>query len=129
MRANGGRTKPERRLALALWHHGLRYLTSEGYRKRHGAFLPGKPDLVFPGRRTVIFLDGCFWHRCPTCNKVPEDMSEFWRCKLIRNQQRDAEVDAALRTVGWRVLRVWEHEVRRKVIDGTVARLAESLTA
>ena len=102
-------TKPEmlvRRLAHRL-----------GYRYRlHRKDLPGKPDLVFPGRRAIIFVHGCFWHQHPdpTCKDsvLPKSREEYWLPKLQRNQQRDSEHVEALLKEGWRVLIIWECETR-----------------
>jgi DNA mismatch endonuclease, patch repair protein len=110
-------TKPEmlvRRLV-----HGM------GYRYRlHRPDLPGKPDLVFALRGKVIFVHGCFWHkhgdpRCPD-RREPQSNQDYWKPKLARNRQRDAEHVAALEAAGWSVLTVWECETR------DLARLAAS---
>jgi DNA mismatch endonuclease (patch repair protein) len=89
-----------------------------GYRFRlHAKGLPGRPDLVFPGRRKIIFVHGCFWHRHPGCPrtrypKSPES-AEFWRKKLDANAARDARNVAALADQGWTVLIVWECQTER----------------
>lgn len=74
--------------------------------------LPGTPDFAFPKRRLAIFVDGCFWHGCPRCYTKPKTNRAFWRKKLLDNVARDRAVSTALRQGGWRVLRVWEHELR-----------------
>ena len=94
-----------------------RLLHSMGYRYRlHGRELPGKPDLVFPARRKVIFVHGCFWHQHadPGCRIVrrPKSNREYWLPKLERNVARDAENRARLEELGWEVLVIWECEVR-----------------
>src|SRR5262245_12690978 len=108
MQANRSRdTRPE--LAVR------RLLTELGYRYRlHARDLPGRPDIVFRGRRKVILVHGCFWHqhssqRC-TLQSHPVSNLAYWRPKLERNRKRDAEVEARLRAGGWRVLQVWECE-------------------
>ncbi len=86
-----------------------------GYRFRlHRKDLPGRPDLVFPSRRAVIFVHGCFWHRHPGCRmaSTPKTRVEFWSAKFDRNVQRDAAVIDALEAAGWRVLVIWECETR-----------------
>ncbi len=109
-------TKPEmivRRLAHAL-----------GYRFRlHRRDLPGSPDLIFPSRRKVVFVHGCFWHRHSGCRltTTPKTRTEFWVSKFARNIERDAEVERQLRVQGWDVLTVWECETRKP------DRLAETL--
>ncbi|MCC6364231.1 MAG: DNA mismatch endonuclease Vsr [Bryobacterales bacterium] len=97
-------TKPEwvvRRLVHAL---GFRY-------RLHNAALPGKPDLVFSGRRKVIFVHGCFWHRhgsrCPLA-RLPKSRLDFWRTKLEGNRRRDEKNVRLLRAAGWKILTIWE---------------------
>lgn len=104
-------TKPElvvRRLAHAL-----------GYRFRlHRRDLPGRPDIVFPGRRKVILVHGCFWHRHPDpdCKlaRMPKSRPEFWGPKLAGNRARDERDIALLRDLGWDVLEVWECEIKSR---------------
>lgn len=106
-RIKGRNTKPEmitRNLVFAL-----------GYRYRlHVRKLPGSPDLVFPGRKKVIFVHGCFWHRhnCRYGRVVPQTRKQFWMKKLETNRQRDKKNRAALRKLGWNVLTVWECQTR-----------------
>jgi len=71
--------------------------------------LPGKPDFTFRAQRLVVFLDGCFWHGCPRCYHLPEDNRSYWRKKVLGNRRRDRRRSQELRSLGWRVLRVWEH--------------------
>jgi len=108
-RVRGADTKPEilvRRLV-----HGL------GYRFRlHRKDLPGKPDLVFPSRKAIILVHGCFWHRHPdpACKlaRMPKSRPEFWETKLEGNRARDEQVLGRLNESGWRVLTLWECELR-----------------
>ncbi|MEO4041146.1 very short patch repair endonuclease [Hoeflea sp. CAU 1731] len=84
-----------------------------GYRYRlHRRDLPGAPDLVFPGRRKVVFVHGCFWHGhdCPRGARAPKTNADYWRAKIARNTARDARNAQALADAGWRVLTVWECE-------------------
>lgn len=86
-----------------------------GYRFRlHRKDLPGKPDLVFPGRRKIVFVHGCFWHQHPGCRFAarPKTRPEFWAAKLDGNRERDERQEAELRRLGWEVMLVWECEVR-----------------
>lgn len=115
-------TKPEMRVRRIV--HGL------GYRYRlHASDLPGRPDLVFRPRRSVIFVHGCFWHRHEGCsrNRIPKlpERREFWRHKLNGNARRDRLNQAALRRMGWDVLVIWECET--KDIDRLVERIREFL--
>jgi DNA mismatch endonuclease, patch repair protein len=88
-----------------------------GYRFRlHYPALPGKPDIVFPGRQKAIFVHGCFWHQHEGCRRatVPKSNCDFWGPKLARNQVRDAEQLVSVRKKGWRVLVVWECEIKNQ---------------
>ena len=73
-----------------------------------------RPDFVFQGVRLALFVDGCFWHGCPKHATKPKNNAAFWRKKLAANVARDRRVNRALRAAGWRVLRIWEHELTRK---------------
>jgi DNA mismatch endonuclease (patch repair protein) len=74
--------------------------------------LPGRPDLVFIGPRLAVFVDGCFWHGCTICRNRPATNREFWERKINGTIQRDAETNSRLADLGWKVVRIWEHEVR-----------------
>lgn len=108
-----------------------RLLHSMGYRYRVHGDLPGKPDLVFPARRKVIFVHGCFWHQHPdpACKIVrrPKSNRSYWSAKLRRNVERDAENCARLHGLGWKVLVIWECEVRAGT--GLAERAADYLEA
>lgn len=124
MQSNRGRTGPERRVAAALWRRGLRYLSAEGYRARAGRRFRGSPDLIFGGRRCVVFIDGCFWHGCRKCHDIDRDLSAWWQAKIEGNMARDRRVRARLRRDGWIVLAVREHELSpRARFDRTIERL------
>ncbi len=73
--------------------------------------ITGKPDFAFPEIKVALFLDSCFWHNCPKCGSKPQTNEEFWENKLKRNAQRDREVNRQLKGEGWKVIRVWEHEL------------------
>lgn len=98
-------TSCELRLRKELHRRGLRY--------RLHARLPGKPDMVFASARVVVFIDGCFWHGCPEHGRIPATNRDFWECKIARNRERDVAAALALKSEGWKVIRVWEHDVRR----------------
>lgn len=105
---NGKNTQPE--LALRRFLHAL------GYRFRlHRKDLPGKPDIVMPKLRTCIFVHGCFWHRHVGCRyaTTPKTRSAFWAAKFSRNVERDLENVHALEALGWKVMVVWECEIRQ----------------
>lgn len=75
--------------------------------------LPGKPEFVFEAARVVVFLDGCYWHGCPKCYRAPTSNSGYWSEKFRRNKDRDKRVGRLLRRDGWKVVRIWEHEIER----------------
>jgi len=92
-----------------------RMLHKLGYRYRlHRKDLPGKPDLVFPGRNAVIFVHGCFWHGhdCKRGARIPKTNTEYWTEKICRNVKRDAQAIKDLEAAGWRVFVVWECDLR-----------------
>jgi DNA mismatch endonuclease (patch repair protein) len=115
-------TGPEMAVRRILHAMGLRYfvhraIEAEGVRVR--------PDIVFPRARVAIFVDGCFWHGCPTHGTRPRVNSTYWSAKLARNRARDERVGAALNAAGWRVVRAWEHEEARDVAVRITAVLRE----
>ncbi len=107
-------TNPELLVRRVLLAEGYRYRLGENYRKL-GRKLPGKPDIVLPGRKTVIFVHGCFWHR-HDCHLFvwPKTRIEFWETKLNRNHERDVTQQSALLNQGWRVGVVWECAIKGK---------------
>lgn len=109
MAAIRSRGNKDTEVALALL---LRRKKITGWRRHVPIF--GRPDFIFPKLRVAIFVDGCFWHGCPQHGTKPKNNSEFWMKKLASNQARDRLVTHTLRRLGWRVVRVWEHELRRK---------------
>lgn len=104
----GQDTKPEILIRKALFARGFRYRLND---KR----LPGKPDLVFPKYKAIVFVHGCFWHghNCPLF-KLPATNTEFWRNKIEANSKRDIFQRHELQSAGWRVLTVWECAIRGK---------------
>lgn len=104
-RIRGKDTKPEIRVRSLLHRMGFRF-------RLHRRDLPGKPDIVLPAYRTVIFVHGCFWHRHPGCRfaYTPKSRVDFWQTKFRRNVERHQEVTAALEELGWRVVVIWECE-------------------
>jgi DNA mismatch endonuclease (patch repair protein) len=105
-------TKPERILRKALWGLGLK-----GYRL-HWKKVPGKPDIAFPGRRIAIFVNGCFWHRCPYCKPPqPKSHMDFWNNKFIKNLKRDKEKLILLKNAGWKTLVIWECQIKNDLTN------------
>ena len=115
-------TEPERLLRAAVYAAGLR-----GYRKNVRR-LPGTPDIVFSRAALVVFVHGCYWHRCPRCtrNVHPQTNAEFWAEKFARNVARDKKNRRELRRMGFRVLVFWECDVRKDV-DRCVAKVKLAL--
>jgi DNA mismatch endonuclease, patch repair protein len=104
-------SRGNKKTELAMFHL-LRRNKIAGWR-RHQPFF-GRPDFVFPKQRVAIFVDGCFWHGCLKHSKPPQSNQSYWRPKMLRNKRRDVLVTRTLRSQGWRVLRIWEHELLRK---------------
>jgi DNA mismatch endonuclease (patch repair protein) len=100
-------TGPEVKLRKLLCTKGIR-----GYRIHYD--LPGKPDIVFIKKKVAIFIDGCFWHKCPIDFQEPSTRKEFWMKKINSNVERDAINKKRLQDDGWIVLRFWEHDIRKK---------------
>jgi DNA mismatch endonuclease (patch repair protein) len=100
-------TKPELRVRSLLHRAGLRF-------RLHDKNLPGRPDIVFPSRRAVIFVHGCFWHQHPDCPHAarPASNSDYWNRKLSRNSERDGANLEALAKSGWRTLVLWECQIK-----------------
>ena len=102
-----------------------KYLFSKGLRYRKNVrSLPGCPDIVFPKYKTVVFVNGCFWHQ-HDCGRFvwPSSNEEYWRKKITRNVERDRETYHALKTAGWKVIVVWECELKKKVAEDNLRRL------
>ena len=118
-RIQGKNTGPEVKLRKLLYSKGIR-----GYRIHYK--LPGKPDIVFTKKKIAIFIDGCFWHKCPVCFQEPETRKEFWMKKIQSNIDRDKKVDEKLKNDGWTVIRIWEHEIRKEP-ENAVKKIITSL--
>ncbi len=107
-------TRPELGLRHELWARGLRYrvdaqLPLAAHRRR--------ADLLFRGARVAVFVDGCYWHACPVHGTMPKSNKEWWNNKLRMNVQRDRDTDTKLAELGWRSVRIWEHEDPMKAAD------------
>jgi DNA mismatch endonuclease (patch repair protein) len=101
-----GNKATELKLIAIFRSHGV-----TGWRRKSPVF--GKPDFVFPKHKLAVFVDGCFWHGCPIHATQPRTNAEFWREKITRNQARDRLVTRTLRRAGWRVMRIWEHDLKK----------------
>ena len=118
-RIKGKNTGPELKLRKLLYANGIR-----GYRIHYD--LPGKPDIVFVKKKIAVFIDGCFWHKCPVCFQEPETRKEFWTKKIHSNIERDKKVNEQLREDDWTIIRIWEHDVR-KTPDKIIEKIIEIL--
>ena len=115
-------TKPEETVRKYLFAHGLRY-------RKNVSKLPGKPDIVLPKYKTVVFVNGCFWHGHEGCKYFvpPKTNTEFWFAKFQYNQERDARNYRKLRDLGWRILIVWECEIRHGDAPKRLEQLVEEI--
>ena len=122
-RIRGTNTKPERIVRSLLHRMGFRFTL----RGPHNRRLPGRPEIVLPRHRTVVFVHGCFWHGHPGCKtfRLPKSRRAWWRKKIDGNRSRDARHEEALRALGWRVIVVWECSLRRKAGLDELALLLE----
>lgn len=108
-----------------------KYLFAEGFRYRKNVKkLPGCPDIVLPKYKTVIFMNGCFWHKhdCPRF-VWPSSNQDYWRPKILRNIERDNQSRKELETLGWKVITVWECELKKNVLNETLGKLIAELKA
>jgi DNA mismatch endonuclease (patch repair protein) len=117
-------TKPEMEVRRLVYGMGYRY-------RLYGANLPGKPDIVFRRMAKVIFVHGCFWHRHPklncTLSRLPKSRLDFWLPKLDANRLRDTRNVRRLREIGWRVLTIWECELKRRdVLERKIRRFLDA---
>ncbi len=114
----GTNTKPELLLRKSLFAKGFRY-------RINVKKLPGRPDLVLPKYKTVIFVHGCFWHGHENCRYfvVPKSNTEFWTEKILGNKQRDSKNTVKLKELGWTVITVWECELKKDKIEETIINL------
>ena len=115
-------TKPEELVRKYLFSKGFRY-------RKNDARLPGKPDIVLPKYKTVVFVNGCFWHGHTGCRYFvwPKNNSEFWREKIIGNIARDQKNYELLRELGWHVFVIWECELKRSVMEKTLDSLINNI--
>lgn len=110
------RTKIEDKVCSELWNRGYRF-------RRNVAGLFGKPDIAIKKYKLVIFIDSCFWHGCPLHCITPASNQEYWTKKLSRNKERDAEVTNYYQNKGWRIVRIWEHQLKGEKFAETINEL------
>ena len=114
-------TKPEKTVRKYLFNHGFRYRIND---KRY----PGKPDIVLPKYHTVIFVNGCFWHMhgCSR-SRLPRSNKEYWTLKIKQNVERDVENRKKLEATGWRVIVVWECELKKRIEEKRLSQLCNEI--
>ena len=121
-RIKGKNTRPEELVRKYLFSQGFRY-------RKNDKRLPGSPDIVLPRYKTVIFVNGCFWHGHEGCRYFvwPESNKDFWKNKIETNIARDNKKTAALESMGWKVITVWECELKPKIREQTLSYLVNKL--
>lgn len=121
-RIRGKNTKPEEVVAKYLFSQGFRY-------RRNVRNLPGTPDIVMKKYKTVIFVNGCFWHAHEGCKYfvLPDNNKKFWEEKLFRNRERDFEKKIQLEKLGWKAITIWECELKKDKIEETLENLKQKL--
>lgn len=102
-----------RRHGITGWRRHIQVRSAERGTRNTAVRLRVRPDFVFRKERVAVFVDGCFWHGCPKHCRMPAGNRAFWRKKLTANRERDRRVNRELRRAGWRVVRIWEHELRK----------------
>jgi len=118
----GKDTKPELLIRKFLFKAGLRY-------KLHDKSLPGKPDLVLPKYKTVIFINGCFWHRHEKCKLfvIPKTRTQWWLTKIQKNVDNDCKNEAILHSMGWNVITIWECQLKRDKLEETLTQCLDKI--
>jgi DNA mismatch endonuclease (patch repair protein) len=106
-------TKPERLIRSELHRRGFRFRVDLPIRVQRGVV---RPDVVFTSKKLAVFIDGCYWHACPTHLRPSRSNVEYWSSKLARNVERDRANDEALLNAGWRVVRIWSHETIEEAV-------------
>ena len=121
-RIKGKHTKPELTVRKHLHAHGFRY-------RLHAKNLPGKPDMVLPKYKTVIFVHGCFWHGHVDCKYyvIPKTRTDWWLDKINGNIAKDDKAVAVLKERGWKVITIWECELKATVVENTLNALRKEL--
>jgi DNA mismatch endonuclease (patch repair protein) len=96
--------------------------------EKHPKHIPGRPDFYFPKIKLVVFIDGCFWHACPRCGRLPVAHAEYWTPKIDTNRRRDNRIRRQLRSLGFHVVRIWEHDLKRASWLSRLERMIENAT-
>lgn len=117
-------TKPEAAVRKFLFSRGYRY-------RKNDSRYPGHPDIVLPKYKTVVFVNGCFWHMHSGCSgfSMPKTNTDFWRAKLERNKKRDEEVISQLELLGWKVIVIWQCEIKGALFEPRMKLLVEQINS
>ncbi len=118
-RVKGKNTSLELNLKKLLSMTGIKYNTNSK--------LKGKPDIILKSQKVVIFIDGCFWHKCPVCFRAPQSNRSYWSQKIKKNVDRDKKLNKILKREGWKVIRIWEHEFIKNP-NGVLHKIIKNVT-
>lgn len=115
-------TKPEIAVRQFLFSKGFRF-------RKNDRRYPGHPDIVLPKYRTIIFINGCFWHAHEECSdfSFPKSNTDFWKKKLLQNRKRDAEIYRELTNLGWKVIVIWQCELKKSLFQERMNKLTEQI--
>lgn len=113
-----GNKSTELKLRKLFKDHGI-----TGWKRNYP--VKGKPDFVFLSQRVAIFVDGCFWHGCKDHCRIPSSNQDYWIAKINRNKERDIETTANFRERNWKVIRIWEHELKRDYLEKVIGKIKE----
>ena len=121
-RIKGKNTKPEETVRKYLFSKGFRY-------RKNDKNLPGSPDIVLPKYKTIVFVNGCFWHKHEGCKYFvwPSNNAEFWKAKIESNVQRDQQIFETLDKMGWNLIVIWECELKASVIKNTLENITKNI--
>ena len=112
-------TKLEKDFRKLLWKEGIKY-------RKNSSKHFGKPDIVITSKKLVIFIDSCFWHGCKKHCRIPETNHDYWVNKINRNKERDKEVNVYYKKIGWKIIRIWEHNFNNDNMNKMVKKIKQS---
>lgn len=120
MKSIKSESKLENKVSKALWNEGLRF-------RKNDKTLFGKPDISIKKYKIVIFIDSCFWHNCEIHGHIPKSNQEYWIKKLHRNAERDEKVTQYYKDKNWNIIRIWEHQLKKKEFEATIADVSNNI--
>lgn len=118
----GKNTKPELLVRKYLFSNGFRY-------RLHDSKLPGKPDIILPKYKTIIFINGCFWHGHEGCKYfvIPKSRTEWWTNKILKTKENERKNKIILKQIGWNIITIWECQLKKNIIESTLKSLSNKL--